>query len=70
MSTCKSCKHWNREEGFKFGECQRIKHDFRADTDEPESCLDEPAYTIDGSGYMAELRTQADFGCTLWEEKK
>ena len=32
-----------------------------------EACEGSKAVAIDGSGYYAVLRTQADFGCAQWE---
>jgi len=77
---CETCRHWgmDRDSGKQFRECQRIQHDtddeswddkrYEHATDE-ESVFDDPAVTIDGSGYWAALRTKCDFCCSLWEPK-
>lgn len=80
MKTCKTCKHWKKPkaidvENDRFKICGRIKFDANYDSSyatkrelDEESVFDEPAVTVDGSGYFAELRTQESFGCTLHED--
>lgn len=46
--------------------CQRIKMpDNYSEKFTPDSAP--LAYTMDGSGYRADLLTRAEFGCALWE---
>ncbi len=78
MKTCKTCKHWknfndrHRIENDKFKECSRIKFDRASSSsdshDDQDSIFDEPAVTVDGSGYFAALHTQENFGCSLHEQ--
>jgi hypothetical protein len=37
---------------------------------ELQALKDAKAHVCDGSSYMAELRTQGDFGCTLFDPKE
>lgn len=76
MNKCETCKHWGGNSGpchadtmlkdsLGFAKCLRI-----VDGCDDESVIDgEPAYTMDGSGYLSSIRTTADFGCVLWEAK-
>jgi hypothetical protein len=77
MKTCGTCKHWggaNGPEGAErlfrdangFAKCLRI-----VDGCDDEEVIDgEPAYTMDGSGYLSSIRTTESFGCVLWEPKQ
>jgi len=68
--TCETCKYWTME-GVRERDsvsprnksCGRIPFE-----DYDEEVFDEPAYTIDGSGYHGALITRDDFGCNLWEQ--
>lgn len=52
-------------EDKKFGFCKSIKMGGDLPLDKPTPL----AVTMDGSQYMADLFTQAEFGCVLWAEK-
>ena len=81
---CGTCRHWKaidysvtagRDRHTDFRVCDRVLHDAEYESSgnacpsDTESVFDELAVTIDGSGYTAELRTKADFGCVLWEAR-
>lgn len=65
---CETCRYWGHEDGSEKGEkfrtCRKIPH---GNSDDQESVIESPAFTIDGSGYYAALRTNGDFCCSLWE---
>ena len=72
MKTCETCKFWGDEDDKNnlFRECQAINHQASYDPYEENSdsaLEDQLAITIDGSGYFAAIKTQADFGCVLHE---
>jgi hypothetical protein len=50
----------------KYGECQAIN--LEAGTDLPFGAPLPLAVARDGSDYMAQLYTQAAFGCAMWSE--
>ena len=75
---CKDCKWWGteHEDAYCFRTCQRVKCDRNEYSGgyyysaKSESIFDEPAVAVDGGDYFAALRTQADFGCVLFESKE
>lgn len=51
-----------------YGDCGGVEGNPR---DDYERVIEPPvAFTYDGSNYMAGLRTQAQFGCVLWEPRE
>lgn len=79
---CENCKFWEfprtRSCGNDktYGECKAIPHndnyrfDYHNDEEDDPDTFNIPlACVVDGDGYYAGLRTQADFYCCLYEEK-
>lgn len=78
MSRCESCVHWKNP--WDDDPFDHVGSDLLADPgDEPRwgTCqliglaefgekVTLPAFTKDGSDYVADLHTRADFGCVLW----
>jgi hypothetical protein len=76
--TCASCRHWLPPDGRTdyrnlfsggitdrlYGLCYAID---LADSYEPAPDPPPLAVTKDGSDYEADLFTQAEFGCAMWE---
>lgn len=61
MKHCETCKHWTTIV-MHFGDdhaCEKINQESRGT----------PAWTQDAEDYWSSLRTRADFGCVLWEQK-
>ena len=76
---CKNCKWWGtgHEQAYPFKTCQRVKHDEYEYSggyypgEDSESIFNEPAVVVDSGGSaFVSLRTQADFGCVLFEAKE
>ena len=76
MKTCGTCKYrgepitfWDYEVcddiTTSYFACERIKHDKNF-----EGYPGLAAKVRDGSGYMARLCVESDFGCSLWEPKE
>jgi hypothetical protein len=81
VSTCGTCKHWEKGDYFDdekyWGECHRIRQYrggdnpvafYDPDTGRQMFDPDEVVSAQDGSAYFAAIRCKAQFGCILYEE--
>jgi hypothetical protein len=72
MNTCATCRHWGTEAYTYYADDgpsepgHRICGKIGLLNDSLKQ-VEVRAFTIDGSGYLAELWTQSDFACVLWE---
>lgn len=57
MNMCETCKHWKFFR-YDYGSCSKI-----------EEKIEIQLVTGWDGGYVKEIETEKDFGCTLWEEK-
>lgn len=67
---CKNCKHWRSTDG-KTGECGLIDYLDKPYRDKPQEQPKENGFGLfvdasDDTNLCAELRTGANFGCTLF----
>jgi hypothetical protein len=76
VKTCETCRFWSMspkdENGFDVGVhrlCAAVIHGNHWNA-EDGTVARSLAVVTDGSGYAAALRTQANFGCVMHEEKQ
>lgn len=76
---CENCSFWEFNKCHDhasdgYGVCHKVPHyntyeNMRKKYHDPDAFEVELAAVVDGSGYIAELRTLPDFYCCLYEEK-
>lgn len=76
MSTCKSCRHWTRTDGIPatvkdYGACGAVyaPSDYATLGDAEQAYIVAASPIMDGDRPLIQLRTGANFGCTLHEAR-